>query len=145
MKIILVIALAFLLSVSFFSFKKGNTSDYESISDKNTFFKSVTNGEALYEELCIQCHLGTGQATKGVIPPLDGSDWLTKKRKQSIHAVKYGLKGPIVVNGKKYNGNMPAMGLNNEEVTDLMNYIMTAWSNKQSKKVTVEEVASVKK
>jgi mono/diheme cytochrome c family protein len=40
---------------------------------------------------------------------------------------------------------MPAMGLSNEEVADVMNYIMNSWSNKQSKKVTKEEVANIKK
>ena len=139
------LALICFLSLSFFGFKNRYNSNYETIEKQQATFQDTSNGKALYEELCIQCHLGTGKATSGVIPPLDGSDWLTKKRKESIHAVKYGLKEPIVVNGKNYKGNMPAMGLNDEEVANLMNYIMTAWSNKQNKKVTVEEVASVKK
>lgn len=138
------VILAFFICISFFKTKKGST-DYEAIQKKQSVLQDISNGKALYEELCIQCHLGNGKATRSVIPPLDGSDWLTKKRKESIHAVKYGLKGPIIVNGKNYKGNMPAMGLNNEEVADLMNYIMTAWSNTQTMKVTVEEVASVKK
>lgn len=144
MSIRFVIVICF-ISVSFLSFKRGKISDYESIKKKQPFIQNTSNGKALYEELCIQCHLGTGKATKGVIPPLDESDWFTKKRKESIHAIKYGLKGPIVVNGKNYKGNMPAMGLNDAEIADLMNYIMTTWSNKQTKKVTVEEVATVKK
>ena len=143
MKIRLII-LAFFICLSFFSFKKGST-DYEIIEKQESSLQDTSIGKALYEELCIQCHLGTGMPTKKVIPPLDGSDWLTKKRKESIHAVKYGLRGPITVNGKDYKGNMPVMGLNDQEVADVMNYIMTAWSNKQTKKVTVEEVASVKK
>lgn len=40
---------------------------------------------------------------------------------------------------------MPAMGLSNQEVADVMNYIMTSWSNKQTKIVTEQEVATVKK
>jgi mono/diheme cytochrome c family protein len=39
---------------------------------------------------------------------------------------------------------MPAMGLSNQEVADVMNYIMTSWSNKQSKIVTESEVAAIK-
>ena len=139
-----VVILVFFISISFFSFKNGSTT-YETIEKQYPSLQDTSNGKALYEELCIQCHLGTGQATRGVIPPLDGSDWLTEKRKESIHAVKYGLKGPITVNGKNYKGNMPAMGINDQEVADVMNYIMTAWSNKQTKKVTVEEVAAIKK
>jgi hypothetical protein len=38
-----------------------------------------------------------------------------RKRTQSIHALKFGLNGPIVVNGKKFNNAMSAMGLSNQE------------------------------
>jgi hypothetical protein len=37
------------------------------------------------------------------------------------------------------------MGLSNQEVTDVMNYIMNSWSNKQKKSVSLEEVTLVKK
>jgi mono/diheme cytochrome c family protein len=39
---------------------------------------------------------------------------------------------------------MPAMGLSDEEVADVMNYVMNSWSNKQTKMVTVSEVALIK-
>jgi mono/diheme cytochrome c family protein len=54
------------------------------------------------------------------------------------------LNGPIVVNGKKFNNAMSAMGLSNQEVADVMNYIMNSWSNKSKKIVTTAEVALVK-
>jgi mono/diheme cytochrome c family protein len=69
---------------------------------------------------------------------------LTKKRSQSIHAVKYGQSGEILVNKIKFNNTMPPMGLSNKEVADVMNYIMNSWSNKQDKIVTEEEVAGIK-
>ena len=40
---------------------------------------------------------------------------------------------------------MPPLGLTNEEVADVMNYIMNSWSNKNKKMVTVGEVTAVKK
>jgi mono/diheme cytochrome c family protein len=40
---------------------------------------------------------------------------------------------------------MPAMGLSDEEVADVLNYVMNSWSNKQTKMVTAPEVALVKK
>jgi mono/diheme cytochrome c family protein len=41
---------------------------------------------------------------------------------------------------------MPSMDLTDQEVADVMNYVMSSWSNKQTKKiVTVKEVASLKK
>lgn len=106
---------------------------------------SIQRGSELYEEFCMQCHLPDGKGTDGVIPPLAGSDWLKNKRKESIHAVKYGQSGPIVVNGKKYNGTMAPMGLTDKEVADVMNYIMNSWGNKSSKMVTEEEVKQIKK
>ncbi|MFN4197793.1 MAG: c-type cytochrome [Flavobacterium sp.] len=106
---------------------------------------SIQRGSELYEEFCMQCHLSDGKGTDGVIPPLAGSDWLKNKRKESIHAVKYGQSGPIVVNGKKYNGTMAPMGLTDKEVADVMNYIMNSWGNKSSQMVTEEEVKQIKK
>lgn len=102
-------------------------------------------GKEIYDDFCIQCHGANGKGDGRNFPPLDGSDWLTKKRTQSIHAVKFGQSGAIVVNKKTFNNIMPPMGLSNEEVADVMNYIMNSWSNKQSKKVTKEEVANIKK
>nr|WP_315255715.1 cytochrome c [uncultured Flavobacterium sp.] len=89
--------------------------------------------------------LATGKGDLVNFPPLDGSDWLTKKRKESIHAVKYGQTGVVIVKGKKFNNIMPPLGLENQEVADVMNYIMNSWSNKQKKMVTVEEVKAVVK
>ena len=88
--------------------------------------------------------MATGKGTE-TFPPLAGSDWLVNKRKESIHSVKYGQSGLIKVNGKNYNAMMSPLGLTDEEVADVMNYIMNSWGNKQSKMVTVSEVKAVKK
>ena len=100
-------------------------------------------GKEIYTDFCVQCHGANGKGDGIKIPPLAGSDWLTKKRKQSIHGVKFGQNGEIIVNKKKFNNNMPPMGLSNQEVADVMNYVMTSWGNKQKKKVTEEEVEGV--
>ncbi len=102
-------------------------------------------GKEIYADFCIQCHGANGKGDGQNFPPLDGSDWLTKKRTQSIHVVKFGQSGAIVVNKKKFNNVMPEMGLSNQEVADVMNYVMNSWGNKQSKKVTKEEVEKIKK
>ena len=107
--------------------------------------KLQSPGKEIYADFCMQCHgvHGKGDATN--FPPLDGSDWLKNKRNESIAAVKFGQSGEIVVNKIKYNSSMPAMGLTDQEVADVMNYIMTSWSNKQTKIVTEKEVAGIKK
>lgn len=100
-------------------------------------------GKEIYTDFCIQCHGANGKGDGVKFPPLAGSDWLTKKRKQSIHAVKFGQNGEILVNKIKFNNTMPTMGLSNKEVADVMNYVMNSWGNKQKKKVNEKEVEGV--
>lgn len=107
--------------------------------------KSITRGKTIYQDFCLHCHLPNGKGVPGNFPPLDGSDWLTDKREESIHAVKYGQSGEIVVNGERYNNAMPPMGLSDKEVADVMNYVMNSWSNTQEKPVTEAEVQQIKK
>jgi mono/diheme cytochrome c family protein len=113
--------------------------------NKSDLQKSISRGKEVYTDFCMQCHLATGKGDLVNFPPLDGSDWLVKKRKQSIHAVKYGQTGEVIVKGKKFNNIMPPLGLSDQEVADVMNYVMNSWSNKQKKMVTVEEVKAVVK
>lgn len=107
--------------------------------------QSIERGSTVYKNFCVQCHLPNGKGIKGLYPPLDASDWLTDKRQESIHAVKYGLNGEIEVNGEKYNNIMLPMGLDDQEIADVMNYVMSSWSNKLTQEVTAEEVKSITK
>ena len=107
--------------------------------------ESYKRGKEVYNDFCVTCHLSNGKGVAGNFPPLDGSNWLTNKRTESIHAIKYGLSGPIQVNGESYNSVMVPMGLSDQEVADVMNYIGNSWSNAIKKPVTVEEVTAVKK
>ena len=113
--------------------------------EKTELQKSIMRGKNVYSGFCMQCHLPDGKGVLGNFPPLAGSDWLTDKRSESIYAVKFGQTGEIIVNGVKYNNVMAPMGLNDEEVADVMNYIMNSWGNTQDQMVTVDEVKDVKK
>lgn len=107
--------------------------------------ESYQRGKEIYPDFCITCHLADGKGIAGTFPPLDGSNWLTEKRLETIHAVKYGLQGPIVVNGEKYDMAMNPQGLTDQEVADVLNYVMNSWSNSSKKPVTLEEVKAVEK
>lgn len=117
----------------------------EQSQNKGDLQKSINRGKEVYTDFCMQCHLATGKGDLVNFPPLDGSDWLTKKRKQSIHAVKYGQTGEVIVKGKKFNNIMPPLGLSDQEVADVLNFVMNSWSNKQKKMLTIEEVKAVVK
>ena len=106
--------------------------------------ESIKRGKKIYTNLCATCHLPSGKGITGTYPPLDGSNWLTEKREESIRGVKYGMQGPIEVNGKEYDNIMTPMGLDNKEVADAMNYVMNSWGNTAEKMVTPEEVAQIK-
>ncbi|OYX26954.1 MAG: cytochrome C [Flavobacteriales bacterium 32-35-8] len=107
--------------------------------------ESIKRGKDIYQDFCITCHMGNGEGLAGAFPPLAKSDFLMNNRAKSIHAIKYGLQGEVVVNGKKYNSVMASQGLTDDEVADVMNYITNSWGNKNEKIVTVKEVSEVKK
>ncbi len=107
--------------------------------------ESIKRGSDIYADFCINCHLDKGEGVENVFPPLANSDYLMNKRSESIAGVKYGQRGEIVVNGVTYNNIMMPMGLDDEEVADVMNYILNSWGNKSEKIVTPEEVAAIPK
>ena len=135
-----------LISALFYYISDGISESNRYVSqEKKTLQASISDGKEIYQEFCVTCHLSNGKGTPGTVPPLAGSNRLSNKRKESIHAVKYGQSGPIVVNGKNYNNTMPPMGLTDEEVANVMNYVMNSWGNKQKKQVTIGEVFTIKK
>ncbi len=141
--------LVFVITLSLFAqSKKTETTHIDNTSkilQDSKLAESIVRGREIYTDFCMQCHLPDGKGTPKVFPPLAGSDWLINKRKESIHSIKFGLNGPIEVNGMPYNSAMTSLGLEDEEIADVMNYIMNNWGNTQKKMVTVEEVANIKK
>jgi len=106
---------------------------------------SITRGEAVYTDFCVSCHLPSGEGVQNVFPPLAKSDYLLKNREASIRGIKFGQSGEITVNGVKYNSTMANLGLSDDEVADVMNYITNSWGNKNDKIITEEEVSKIKK
>ena len=84
-----------------------------------------------------------GEGVAGAIPPLAKSDYLLEKPELAIRAIKLGQEGEIVVNGVTYDGYMGELGLSDEEVADVMNYISNSWENKGSKIWTAKEVKAI--
>ena len=80
---------------------------------------------------------------QGIYPPLAKSDFL-KDINRTISSIKYGLKGPIIVNGEKYNSIMVSQGLDDEEISDVVNYILNL-GNSTKQLITEEIVNSIEK
>ena len=107
--------------------------------------ESIKAGSEIYQDFCLQCHLSTGIGVSGVFPPLKASDYLLKNTNLSIAGIKYGLKGKIIVNNEEYDGIMVRQGLDDEEVADVMNYILNEWGNKTSAFITPNQVSKISK
>lgn len=107
--------------------------------------ESMQRGSEIYADFCVTCHLEQGEGVANTFPPLAGSDYLTKNREKSIRGVKYGQQGEIIVNGITYNNVMAPLGLEDEEIADVMNYVMNSWGNSSENIVTLEEVEAIQK
>lgn len=118
---------------------------YGSLFQDKELEQSMERGKEIYADFCVTCHLPQGEGVPYTFPPLAKSDYLMENRENSIRAIKYGMQGEITVNGVTYNGAMAGLGLDDEEVVDVMNYISNSWGNSSDTIVTEEEVAAVKK
>lgn len=107
--------------------------------------QSIEDGALIYKDFCLQCHMAKGKGVPGSFPPLAQSDYLKNNLTKSIQALKYGMRGPIKVNGEAYDGLMVAQGLDDEEVADVLNYILNNWGNNAEKQIFESEVSAISK
>ena len=105
--------------------------------------KSMERGQDIYNDFCMSCHLPNGKGVPKAFPPLAKSDYLMANRMESIKSIKFGQSGEITVNGIIYNGVMAPLGLEDDEVADVMNYITNSWGNSNAKLITEEEVSKI--
>jgi len=107
---------------------------------------SVKAGEAVYSGKgnCATCHMANGQGVAKTFPPLAASDYLLNNPKNAIKVVVKGLNETITVNGTEYKQVMPPhVGLTDEEVRDVVNFILNSWENKGGQ-VSLEDVKAAK-
>ena len=105
-------------------------------------------GKQIYlrDGFCNTCHQpnGKGLSASG-FPPLNESNWVVGSEERLIKIVLRGMYGPIVVNGKKYPGQVPMTPfggmLNDKEVAAVLTYVRNSFGNK----ATAVEESTVKK
>ena len=102
-----------------------------SFSDQKFDLKaSIARGKEIYSAQCASCHQDQGEGVDEVFPPLAKSDYLMADKKRSIDQLLHGVNGEMKVNGKIYNGEMPAFDLTDEQASDVLNFIRNSWGNK---------------
>ena len=111
-----------------------------------------TDGASVYQR-CTSCHAATGSGISGVFPPLAGhaAKLVNADRTYPVQVILFGLEGEIEVEGKKYNGAMPAFGnqLKDDEIAAVLNHILANWGNdkmllKGHKEYTSAEVKALR-
>ena len=89
----------------------------------------IARGKVLYTSTCMACHQPEGQGIPKAFPPLAKSDYLNADVNRAISTVLHGLQGKVTVNGETYESIMPQLGLNDEQVANVLTYIYSQWSN----------------
>jgi nitrite reductase (NO-forming) len=101
-------------------------------------------GKQVFAQNCAACHQPGGEGLPGAFPPLAKSDFLMADKQRAIHVVLKGLEGEITVNGQKFNSVMPALGLNDDQVANVLTYVRNAFGNQAGDMVTADEVAKAR-
>jgi glucose/arabinose dehydrogenase/mono/diheme cytochrome c family protein len=87
-------------------------------------------GSILYTTYCATCHQRDGKGDNNRFPPLAGSEWVTGDEERLIGIVLNGLQGEVKVNGKAYNGLMPANNhLDDHAIASILTYIRMNFGN----------------
>lgn len=123
---------------------------YSTTNLKGKDFEAFNQGKALYskEGFCITCHQADGKGLPGSgFPPLSGTEWVTGSEERLIKIILKGLMGPIVVEGKNYEGMVPMTPfegmLNDQELAAVATYIRNSFGNKASV-ISPEKVKEVR-
>jgi nitrite reductase (NO-forming) len=89
----------------------------------------VERGNKVFLTSCFACHMQNGEGLPNVFPPLAGSDFLKADKDRAVKIVLKGLSGPVTVNGKTYNNLMPPQEFTDDQVADVLTYVMNTWGN----------------
>jgi mono/diheme cytochrome c family protein len=102
-------------------------------------------GKAIYAQ-CQACHQGNGMGTPGAIPPLAKSEFVTGGEKRLLAILLKGVQGAITVEGKTYNGVMPAWekSLSDKKIAAVASYVRSEWGN-GAPEISEAKVAAARK
>jgi Cytochrome c, mono- and diheme variants len=102
----------------------------------------VAQGADIYEQNCATCHYdGSGSP---VAPPLKGSPVVADSAKAVILTILKGQQGKAVVNGKSFNGIMPAQAyLSDTEIAAVAAFVRTQFGG-ATDSPTPEDVAALR-
>jgi mono/diheme cytochrome c family protein/glucose/arabinose dehydrogenase len=111
--------------------------------------KEYLAGQKVYfrEGACATCHQANGKGLDPAFPPLEKSPWVSGDADRLIKVTLFGLIGPLEINGKKYDGQVPMTPfggmLNDEEVANVLTFVRNSFGN-QASPIKAEQVKAVR-
>lgn len=99
--------------------------------EQQEFQRYYNGGKIIYEQKCQNCHSIKGEGLSNLIPPLTDAAYLKTNKATLACMVKYGIKETIItVNGKSYEGAMPATDLAPVDIAKVLTYVTNSFGNK---------------
>jgi len=102
--------------------------------------QNVANGKKIYETKCLVCHQADGGGVPNMNAPLDGaSNVVGNDIARLVKIIKNGFNERVELDGLYYSNSMtPNPDLTPAQISDVLTYIRTSWSNKATKVTTVQ-------
>ncbi|MEM7306667.1 MAG: c-type cytochrome [Planctomycetota bacterium] len=86
-------------------------------------------GRVLYAAACAQCHQESGRGEDGKAPPLRFSPYVLGDPDRLARIVRWGLVGPVELEGKRWDMEMPAWGSSDEDLAAVLTYLRREWGH----------------
>ena len=108
--------------------------------------QNVANGKKIYETKCLVCHQADGGGVPNMNAPLDGaSNVVGNDIARLVKIIKNGFNERVELDGLYYSNSMtPNPDLTPAQISDVLTYIRTSWSNKATKVTTVQVQQAIK-
>lgn len=93
-------------------------------------------GQKIYhrEGHCVTCHQPNGKGLDPAFPSLEKSPWVMGDSERLIKLAMYGLMGPLEIDGKKYDGQVPMTPfggmLKDDEMAAVLTFVRNSFGNK---------------
>ena len=100
------------------------------------------DGATVFADQCSGCHQKDGAGTAD-FPPLAGNPDLFLAPDYPVVVLLHGMNGPIEVNGKTFDGQMPSFEfLSDEDIAAVANFVRTGLGNEASKPPDVTTITA---
>lgn len=105
--------------------------------------EKIEMGKNTYLANCAACHQPDGKGVPKAFPPLANSDFLNADKHRAASIVANGLSGKVTVNGETFDSVMPAVALNDQQIANVVTYVLNSFGNKGGE-LSAEDVAKAK-